>query len=145
MVSVVFRASPLIWPTYLAQTLRPGTSASYRSTRRTPGGFHAGLLVMGAVQKMLSSRTAQPSRDLLPQSPTRSPLAAHAPAGKTRRERYFRIGLENFGSVMRAVSSKVRRKAARAALSATDRFRRWGTPLRSRRLSVAGPACTPLL
>ena len=46
MVSVVFRASPLIWPTYLAQTLRPGTSASYRSTRRTPGGFHAGLLVL---------------------------------------------------------------------------------------------------
>ena len=40
MVSVVFRASTLIWPTYLAQTLRPGTSSDV-----PPVVFHAGLLV----------------------------------------------------------------------------------------------------
>ena len=41
MVSVVFRASTLIWPTYLAQTLRPGTSSDV-----PPVVSHAGLLVL---------------------------------------------------------------------------------------------------
>jgi hypothetical protein len=34
-------------------------------------------------QQTLSSRTAQPIRDLLPQSPMGSPLEAHASAGMT--------------------------------------------------------------
>jgi hypothetical protein len=44
MVCVVFRASPLIWPTpYLAHTTRPGPS-----TRCTPGGFPRGAMGVGA-------------------------------------------------------------------------------------------------
>ena len=42
-VCVVFRASPLIWPTpYLARTTRPGPS-----TRCTPGGFPRGAMSVG--------------------------------------------------------------------------------------------------
>jgi hypothetical protein len=43
-VCVVFRASPLIWPTsYLAHTTRPGPSL-----RCTPGGFPRGAMGVGA-------------------------------------------------------------------------------------------------
>ncbi len=57
-VCVVFRASPLIWPTpYLAHTTRPGPSAFWHQGA-PPVVFHAGLWVLGGNNKGLSSWTA---------------------------------------------------------------------------------------
>ena len=72
-VCVVFRASPLIWPTpYLARTTRPGPSL-----RCTPGGFPRGAMgVRGATTKGCHPRRREPIGDLVPQSPWGSQLCA---------------------------------------------------------------------
>jgi hypothetical protein len=55
-VCVVFRASPLIWPTpYLAQPTRPG-----RSTRSPPAVFRAGLWVLEVKGPFSPFGTASP-------------------------------------------------------------------------------------
>ncbi len=84
-VCVVFRASPLIWPTpYLARTTRPGPSA-FGQQGAPPVVFHAGLWVLGDESTFSPSGTASP-RVGKRRVPTAS-VAASPLAGKLRRSR----------------------------------------------------------
>jgi hypothetical protein len=80
---VVFRASPLIWPTSSGAHHAP-RPLCLLATRCTPGGFPRGAMgVGGHQQKCCHPRRRQPIGDLVPQSPLRSPLCAIASAGMT--------------------------------------------------------------
>ena len=81
-VCVVFRASPLIWPTSSGAHHAP-RPLCLRATRRTPGGFRAGLWVLVATTKGCHPGRRSRVPDPMPQSPWGSPLCAIASAGMT--------------------------------------------------------------
>jgi hypothetical protein len=83
MVCVVFRASPLIWPTLFGAHHAP-RPLCLRATRCTPGGFPRGAMGVGvATTKAPSSRTASADPGPRTAKSTGAPALRCAAAGKT--------------------------------------------------------------
>ncbi len=82
-VCVVFRASPLIWPTSSGAHHAP-RPLCLRATRCTPGGSPRGAMGVGGYnQRVVIPDGVSRVPDLVPQSPRGSPLCAIASAGMT--------------------------------------------------------------
>jgi hypothetical protein len=81
-VCVVIRASPLIWPTSSGAHHAPRPLIKVHPRWFSTRGYGC----WWATTKALSSRTAKPIRDLVPQSPRGSPLCAIASARMTGME-----------------------------------------------------------